>query len=275
MIYETQPAIAAAALGACWVFEAVIPAAHPREGVGGIRVRHVLLGLLNAIPAIGIAAGLACLDGVSAFFGGGALPSLGLPTWGRVLLAFLILDLGQYTCHVLMHKAPILWRLHAVHHHAERFESTAAFRFHTLEIVAHGLSLAPLVIFLGVRVHDIAIYNAVLLPMSLFHHATVRMRGWLDRGLGWVVITPGLHRVHHSRWQPQTDSNYSAVLSVWDRVFGTLTRAERPEAIPVGLDGFEPEHTETLRGMLGTPFSSARAELGSPPEGERESGGRV
>lgn len=261
--------IAAAALAACWAFEALIPAVRT-HGVGATRCRHLILCMINAVPAVAVAAALGLADAASGAHAAGVLHRARLPIWSEVLAGFLILDLCQYVGHVLMHKVGPLWRLHAVHHHAEHFESTAAFRFHTLEIVAQGILLLPLVALLGVRVRDIAVYNAVLLPMSLFHHANVRLPDAADRLLGLVVITPGLHRVHHSRWQPQTDSNYSAVLSIWDRLFGTLTRSERPEKIPVGLDGFGPEYTETVRGMLGTPFSPARAGPGSPPDEKRD-----
>ncbi|MFG0260593.1 MAG: sterol desaturase family protein [Phycisphaerales bacterium JB041] len=266
MLYEAQSTIAAATLAACWASEAVVPFVRSSR-VGAARCRHLLLGVLNALPGIGIAAALACADARADSLGLGLLGRARLPGWAAVLAGFLILDLCQYAGHVLMHKVGPLWRLHAVHHHAEHLEATTAFRFHTLEIVAQGIVLLPLVVVLGVSVRDIAVYNAVLLPMSLFHHANVRLPRGVERALGVVVITPSLHRVHHSRWQPQTDSNYSAVLSVWDRLFGTLTRCDRPEAIPIGLDGFGPEHTGTVGGMLRTPFSAARAEPGVPPRG--------
>jgi len=264
MLYEVQTTTAAAALAACWALESFIPIISA-DRIGAERFRHLLLGALNAVPAVVIAGVLAIADAGSQLFGFGLLNLVPLSPWVAVIVGFLILDLSQYACHVFMHKIPLMWRIHAVHHHAEHMESTTAFRFHTLEIVAHGMVLLPLVLLLGIRVHDIAIYNAILIPMSLFHHANVKLPIGVERVLGLVIVTPGLHRMHHSRWQPQTDSNYSAVLSIWDRVFGTLTMTDRPETISVGLDGFGPEHTRTIKGMLLTPFSSARAGMGTPP----------
>lgn len=264
MLYEVHTTIAAVALAACWAAEGAIPVIR-RAGVGAARTRHLILAAINAIPGIGVAAALAATDANTRFFGDGLLDRASLPLWANALAAFLILDFCQYAGHVLMHKVPLLWRIHAVHHHAEHLESTTAFRFHTLEVLVQGMLLIPIVLLLGVRVHDIVIYNAVLLPISMFHHANMKLPDRTDRLLGLVIVTPGLHRMHHSRWQPQTDSNYSAVLSIWDRALGTMTRSARPESIPIGLDGFGPEHTTTLLGMLATPFSRARAGLGTPP----------
>jgi sterol desaturase/sphingolipid hydroxylase (fatty acid hydroxylase superfamily) len=262
MHYESQTAAAAAVLAGCWTLEALAPIARAHR-VGATRCRHLLLGAINAALATIIAVSLACVDGDTPR---GLFRALGsaAPLWVAGLAAFLILDLCQYAGHVLMHKVPVLWRLHTVHHHAEHVESTTAFRFHTLETLLQGMLLIPLVL-VGVRVHDIAVYNAALLPMSLFHHANVRLPTALDKVLRAIVVTPSLHRLHHSRWQPQTDSNYSAVLSIWDRLFGTLKICERPERVSVGLDGFDAEHTTTVRGMLRTPFTPARSEPGAPP----------
>lgn len=261
--------VAVLALAACWILEALLPMVPARGDRGWTRVRHVALGLLNALPAVGLAAVLGIADAIASAEGFGLLRAFELPLWAHVVVAFVLLDGVQYGCHVLMHKVPPLWRLHAVHHHAEELEATTAFRFHTLEVMIHGVLTLAAVLLLGVHVHDVAIYNAVLLPVSMFHHANVRLPIGLERVLRWITVTPRMHRVHHSRWQPETDSNYAAVLSLWDRLFGTLTPDRPPSRIAVGLDGFGPEHTSTFRGLLTTPFSDARAQLGSPVQDDQ------
>ncbi len=269
MLYEIQTLAVVVFLAGCWACELVVPAVQmARTDSRAVRCRHLVLGAINAIPTIGIASLLGIMDTYATRNGIGLLKLLDLPVWGAALAAFLILDLCQYTSHVVMHKVPFLWRMHAVHHHAEHVESTTAFRFHTLEVVAHGLMLIPLLLIFGFRIHDLALYNAIVIPMSVFHHANIRLPRQLERVLRVFIITPGSHRLHHARWQPLTDSNYGAVLSIWDRIFGTASARSDPEAIPVGLDGFKPEEIESLRGMLGTPFSSSRAGLGTPPPGE-------
>lgn len=258
--------IAVLALAACWTLEALLPAvpAHGRRGAA--RLRHIALGLLNAVPAVALAGVLGVFDAMANASDFGVLRAIELPIWAHLIIAFLLLDALQYFCHVLMHKTPILWRLHAVHHHAEDLEATTALRFHTIEVMIHGLITLSAVLLLGVHVYDVAIYNAILLPVSLFHHSNIRIHPRLEPVLRWITVTPSMHRVHHSRWQPETDSNYAAVLSIWDRIFGTLTPHRQPEAINVGLDGFDARHTQTFKGLLHTPFSDARAELGQPAQ---------
>lgn len=256
--------LAVAALAFCWTLEALLPAVPPSRELGAARFRHICLGLLNALPAIALAGLLGVADAAASGANFGLLRVLDPPLWVHVILAFLLLDFLQYGCHVLMHKAPLLWRLHAVHHHAEHFEATTAFRFHTLEVMIHGVITLVAVVLLGVHVFDVVIYNAVLLPVSMFHHSNIRLHPRAEAVLRWITVTPRMHRVHHSRWQPETDSNYAAVLSIWDRLFGTLYADRSPDAISVGLDGFDHTHTRTFKGLLSTPFSDARAELGKP-----------
>lgn len=255
---------AAAVLALLWVLEAALPAVPARGRQLATRVRHLALAGLNAVPAVALAGVLALADSAASASGFGLLRYAELPLWAHAIIAFLLLDLLQYACHVLMHKAPILWRLHAVHHHAEHMEASTALRFHTIEVAIHGIITLAAVVLLGIHVHDVAIYNAIMLPASLFHHSNIRLHPRVEPVLRWLIVTPRMHRVHHSRWQPETDSNYAAVLTIWDRLFRTLSPDRGPEAIRVGLDGFEPRHTRTLRGMLATPFSTARAELGQP-----------
>ncbi|MEQ9096150.1 MAG: sterol desaturase family protein [Phycisphaerales bacterium] len=258
--------VAAIALALCWTLEAILPAVPAKGRVGMARLNNLLLAGLNAIPAVALAAILAVADSITSASGFGVLRAFDLPWWAHLILAFLLLDLLQYLCHVVMHKVPAFWRLHAVHHHAEHMEATTALRFHTIEVAIHGVFTLLAVVLLGIHVTDVVIYNAVLLPAALFHHSNIRLHPSVEPILRWLVVTPRMHRVHHSRWQPETDSNYAAVLTIWDRLFGTLAPDRRPEAINVGLDGFGPEHTRTLKGLLVTPFSDARAELGQPAD---------
>jgi sterol desaturase/sphingolipid hydroxylase (fatty acid hydroxylase superfamily) len=258
--------LAAGTLVLLWTLEAVIPAVPASGRQGAARLRHLLLALVNAIPAIVLAAVLGIADSAANAASFGVLRIMDVPLWIHALLALLLLDFLQYACHVLMHKTPILWRLHAVHHHAEHLEATTAFRFHTIEVAIHGVITLAAVLLLGIHVLDVVIYNAVMLPAAMFHHSNIRLHPRVESVLRWIIITPRMHRVHHSRWQPETDTNYSAVLTIWDRMFGTLSSDRRPEAVNVGLDGFGPRHTRTLKGMLATPFGDARAELGHPAE---------
>jgi sterol desaturase/sphingolipid hydroxylase (fatty acid hydroxylase superfamily) len=98
------------------------------------------------------------------------------------------------------------------------------------------------------------VYESILLPVIMFHHSNVRVPGSIDRVVRLVIVTPWMHWVHHSRYQPETDSNFASILSVWDRVFGTYRLRSDPHALRLGLDGFDRSRRRTLWGMLASPF---------------------
>ena len=114
-------------------------------------------------------------------------------------------------------------------------------------------------------VEQVAAYNLVLVPASMFHHANIALPARLERPLRLVLVTPAMHRVHHSRWTPETDSNYGAVLPWWDRLFGTFRVRRNPEAINVGLDGYEEREIREVSGMLLAPFGPSVSGYGEGP----------
>ena len=130
---------------------------------------------------------------------------------------------------------------------------TTGNRFHLVEILlSSGLRLAVIPVF-GIRFGDLVLYETLLQVVVQLHHANVGLPGWLDRALGWVIVTPSLHKVHHSRLRPETDSNYAAFLSVWDRVFRSRRTRANPAQILFGLDGFDGAEQKTLLGMFRGP----------------------
>lgn len=260
--------LAAITLTVLWSAEALAPGLiGPAAGLAQ-RLRHLALGLLNA-GAAGLTAWLfLALDTPAARADFGLLRLADLPLWVAVPAGLALLDLWQYACHVAFHHVPILWRFHAVHHNADRLDATVAMRFHMAEILVHGLLTIPFALALGIGIETVALYNLILLPASLFHHANVRIGPSLDRWLRLVIVTPRMHWLHHSRWQPETNSNYASVLSVWDRLFGTLRSRRRAETVDVGLDGYDPDQIDSLRGMIASPFGPARSEFGRAPAPE-------
>jgi sterol desaturase/sphingolipid hydroxylase (fatty acid hydroxylase superfamily) len=258
--------VAAIALAILWLFEGAAPGlAGPGAGPGQ-RLRHIALGLLNGLGGILIVGLLFLADDWARHQGFGALRWLELRYWAQLLLGLVLLDLWQYSCHVLLHNVPVLWRFHAVHHHADKLEATVAMRFHTLETIVHALLTIPIAVVLGIGIEAVAAYNAMVMVASFFHHANIKLDRRLDRILRLVIVTPRMHWIHHSRWQPETDSNYGAILSIWDRLLGTMRWRPNPQTIDVGLDGFRPEQINTLRGMLATPFAPERAGPGERPD---------
>jgi len=255
----------AAALGALWIIEGLMPAFEGWREARGQRARHLLLAAINGGVGAAMALAVAGVIVVCERSGFGLLRWMPVHPAFSFVIAFLVLDLTQYAMHIAAHKMPLLWRLHSVHHNATRMEATAAMRFHTIEVCFTCLAPIPVIALFGFNLPQVLLYHLVLMPVAMFHHADLRMPPALDRWIRWVIVTPRMHWIHHSRWQPETDSNYSAVLSIWDRLFGTMRSRRHAESVDFGLDGFTDEDTETLRGWFLSPFGERKAGLGEKP----------
>lgn len=253
-------------LALLWAWEATSPSFEGQRVPGIRRMRHLALGALNAAVALVLASVLVGVGEWAKHEELGLLRWLDLEAPARVVAALLVLDLWNYALHVAAHHVPWLWRVHAVHHNATALEATVAMRFHTIEVLWTGLATIPFATLLGIAVEQVALYNALLLPVSLFHHANVTLSPRLERMLRLVMVTPGLHRVHHSRWTPETNSNYGAILPVWDWLFGTLRMRRYPQRIQIGLDGYTKAEAEELGAMLRAPFGDSVSEYGQATE---------
>jgi sterol desaturase/sphingolipid hydroxylase (fatty acid hydroxylase superfamily) len=164
----------------------------------------------------------------------GLLNSVGGPRWIAVIATFAIRDFAGYIVHVLMHKVWLLWRMHRVHHFDTQIDVSTSLRHHPLEFAATFLAMVPLAIAFGLDPWALALYEIVLSAIDAYSHANLRLPERLDRPLRWVLVTPNMHCLHHSSYQPETDSNYGQVFTVWDRLFGTYSRAPR-----AGYDGMQ------------------------------------
>lgn len=255
-IANAKPAAAAIMLVLLWTLESIAPMFTPRSGRVGHGATNLALGALNAVMA-------SMLFGASMLFVTewarqqpfGLLHWLDLPQWAAWPLGLVLFDGWMYTWHRLSHRVKFLWRFHAVHHSDREMDATSAVRFHTGEIVISSLARLAVLPAIGLTMPQLLLYEAILLPVILFHHSNIRIPGWLDRLLRCVITTPWMHWVHHSRWQPETDSNFSSVLSVWDRLFGTFRLREDPRTIDLGLeDGQEQGEWKSLPSMLASPF---------------------
>ena len=131
---------------------------------------------------------------------------------------------------------------------------TTAHRFHFGEILFSSLLRVPVIIALGMGLRELVIYEASMFAVVQLHHANVALPGNLDRLLRWLIVTPCIHKAHHSRFQPETDSNYSSLFSWWDRLFGTFKLRADPATISYGLTDFDIPSRQTLGGLLKTPL---------------------
>ena len=217
--------------------------------LGIIVVDSLVLRLVFPILAVG-AAGLAEMRGW------GLLNWLEAPFWLAFIASLLLLDLIIYAQHVVFHKIPVLWRLHRMHHTDLDFDVTTALRFHPLEIVLSMLIKLAVVILLGAPAVAVMAFEVLLNATAMFNHGNVDLPSWLDRRLRWLLVTPDMHRVHHSVRVEETDSNFGFNLPWWDRLFGTYRDQPREghTGMTLGLESFRDGRSTQLSGLLLQPF---------------------
>ena len=137
------------------------------------------------------------------------------------ILSFLILDIYMYFWHRMMHRLPLAWRFHRVHHTDRFMNVSTAYRFHAIEIISSSIPKLALIWWLGIAGNSVLIYELVFTVVVALHHSNLRIPASIDRLLAYVILTPNYHRIHHSQIVAETNSNYSSVFIWWDRIFGT------------------------------------------------------
>ncbi len=217
--------------------------------------RNFVIGALNTLLVIAIfTAPWLWATELSSDHQWGLLRLISLPSWLHAVSAILLFDIGTYWWHRINHVVPFLWRFHRVHHSDNAMDVTSATRFHVGEILLSSLLRIPLMILIGAELWHLALYLAILSPIVQFHHANIGLPAGLDRFLRLFIVTPNMHKVHHSRIQHETDSNYTSMLSIWDRLFGSFHIRNDPHAINLGLDDYDDPEKQTITGMLKTPL---------------------
>jgi sterol desaturase/sphingolipid hydroxylase (fatty acid hydroxylase superfamily) len=191
-----------------------------------------------------------------------ALAAAAAPAWrplwwrgpGGMLLDLLLLDFLIYWWHRANHVVPLLWRFHAVHHLDRFLDTSSAVRFHAGEVLLSALARAAVIFVLAIPLSSVLVFETLVLMATLFHHSNLRLPPPLERALSLVVVTPSIHWVHHHRLRADTDSNYSTVLSVWDRLFHSRSRHARSLDMAIGVEARE---EEALVRLLAAPFRPA------------------
>lgn len=221
--------------------------------LGIIVVDSVVVRLVFPVLAVGVA-------GLAEARGWGLLPWLNAPAGLAFIASLLLLDLAIYAQHVAFHKAPLLWRLHRMHHTDLDFDVTTALRFHPLEIVLSMLIKLAVVLLLGAPAVAVLLFEVILNATAMFNHGNVGLPPALDRILRWMVVTPDMHRVHHSVRPEETNSNFGFNLPWWDRLFGTYRDQPRDghTGMTLGLDYFRDRRATRLDGLLLQPFLNER-----------------
>lgn len=198
----------------------------------------------------------------------GLLNQLDLEGPARFVLALMLLDGGMYVWHRANHTIPLLWRFHRMHHSDQHMDVTTATRFHLGEHVGAAVLRLGLIPLLGFELWNLVAYDMVVIAITQFHHADISL-GRGDRWLRLFLVTPDMHKVHHSNWRPETDSNYSTVLSVWDRLAGSFQIRANPKTLVFGLHEFTDPGWQRWWGMMKTPFVDPIT-LPSPPPQEAD-----
>ncbi|WP_298860768.1 sterol desaturase family protein [uncultured Gimesia sp.] len=185
----------------------------------------------------------------------GFLNLLPLGSASKLLLAIILLDAWTYCWHWMNHHIPLFWRFHRMHHSDTYMDVSTATRFHWGELIFSTLFRLLLIPILGLQAWHIIVYGILIFLSTQFHHANISI-GRVDRFFRWLFVSPDMHKIHHSQIPEETNSNYSTVFSIWDRLAGTFRMRGDLKNIHFGLNEFEQPEWQTLIGMWKTPFSS-------------------
>lgn len=230
--------------------------------LGIVALNTILVRLLFPTAAVGVAL-------FAETQGWGLLHAVKLPNWFTIIASIVFLDLVIYLQHVLFHAVPVLWRLHRMHHADLEFDVTTGARFHPGEILLSMVIKLGAVAALGAPAVGVLIFEVLLNATSMFNHSNVRIVERLDAALRWIVVTPDMHRVHHSVTPCETNSNFGFNVSWWDRLCGTYRAqpAAGHQQMTIGIEQFRDPQELRLDRMLLQPF---REGVLNYPLGQRE-----
>ena len=256
-LFGIKPLVAVGLLVVFWIWESV----HPFIGHGARRWRHAARNLTLAAVSAGVLAVAFGTVTVSvaewtAWQRIGLLHVLDLSDSVTFAVALALLDGWLYLWHRANHWVPFLWRFHRMHHSDDHMDVTTATRFHLGELVlSAGLRLL-LIPLLGLSLWQLVVYDLIQLAASQFQHADISL-GRGDRWLRWLIVTPAMHKLHHSRVSSEMNSNYAVGLSIWDRLAGSFRLRSDVREVDFGLDDFKDPQWQTIGGMLRTPLASS------------------
>jgi sterol desaturase/sphingolipid hydroxylase (fatty acid hydroxylase superfamily) len=274
VIFAYEPYIRVGAFGSVFVAMAIWELLGPRRkqaiqrswrwpnNLGVVVIDTLLVRLVFPTTAVGLAF-------VAEAHGWGLFHAITLPVWIAVGSSVVLLDLAIYFQHVLFHAVPVLWRLHRMHHADLDFDVTTGLRFHPFEILLSMVIKLTVIAALGASAVAVLIFEVLLNATSMFNHSNILIPLGLDHALRWLVVTPDMHRVHHSILSRETNSNFGFNLPWWDRLFGTYRGQPTGghDGMTIGIGQFRDPRELGLDRMLLQPF---RGEVGRYPLGRRK-----
>ncbi|GGJ33423.1 sterol desaturase family protein [Neoroseomonas lacus] len=255
-----EPVIRLSVFAAVLVAMALLEHAFPRRpqrlawrrwpsNLGLVALSSVLLRLVAPAGVVGVAI-WAQGRGIGLF------PALDVPAWAAGAMSVVLLDLLVYVQHRVFHAVPVLWRLHRVHHADPELDASSGLRFHPVEILLSLGIKAVAVVALGAPPEAVLLFEVLLNATALFNHANLALPAWLDRALRQVLVTPDMHRIHHSEIRAETDSDFGFCLSCWDRIFGTYVAepAKGQLGMVIGVEGLRADAQQRLDRLLIQPL---------------------
>lgn len=253
-----RTALLAGGLLFLWIAEGAIP----RLAFRGNRYKHagtnLFFTLTTAIVNLGFAFTIVAASEWTSRNQFGLIYLLNAPGWLHCILALLMLDLiGAYFVHLIQHKIAWMWHFHKIHHIDTAVDTTTALRHHPVESVFRVVALLLAVLTMGVPIWMVMLYQTISAFMSQFNHANIRLPKWLDNALSWIIVSPDMHKVHHSHYQPETDSNYANIFSLWDRLFGTFVKVKDVTALQYGLDEYREPRYQEIGTLLKVPWEDS------------------
>ena len=242
-----------------WLFEGGIPLLTLRYKKSKLRHASVNFSftVIHLIIHTGFAVLIVLLSDWTRLHHVGIIQWAGASTIPSIIITFLVLDFfGGWLVHITEHKVKWMWRFHVVHHADNSVDVTTGLRHHPVESVLRGVFFLAGVIVAGAPMYAVMIFQTLLVLATQFTHANISLPLKLDKWLSFVLVSPNMHKVHHHYKQPYTDSNYGAVLAIWDRLLGTFMQLA-PGKIKYGLDRYYPnEKDEDFRELLKRPFNA-------------------
>jgi sterol desaturase/sphingolipid hydroxylase (fatty acid hydroxylase superfamily) len=247
-----------------WRPMSLLPANRKRRWVTNFGLTLLAVFLLRSLPLSGL--------GVSAWAasnGFGLLNRFALPAAAVLALTMATRSLASWALHISMHKVPLLWRIHRTHHLDRVMDVSTTVRFHPIEILLSLGTGTLATCLLGLPVWALLTYEPIESAVRIFSHANLRVPEKVDRVLRFFISTPAMHRIHHSVFQPETDSNYGSIFSFWDRLFGTYTSPDGKNlaGMPLGLVAGKKANVQSFWWLVANPFlragGSAKASRGN------------
>jgi sterol desaturase/sphingolipid hydroxylase (fatty acid hydroxylase superfamily) len=249
------------------LLESVLPRRVAGDALGLRGFGNFSLTIIGAImvralfPLAGVGWAVFCSER-----GLGLFNQVAWPAWVEIALTIVVIDLSYYIQHFLLHRVPALWRLHRTHHTDLDYDFTTGLRFHPFEMVGAAVTIMGVVLALGAPPVAVLVSQLLSVAVAFVEHANVRMPWWMDRALRAIIVTPDMHRIHHSQDIREGDSNFANTFSWWDRLFGTYVDqpAAGHDGIVFGVSDFSERKHLTLPWMLAQPFLSSKRQASAP-----------